>query len=140
MGGFVDFLLRGNLEELAVAVVIGVAFGNLVTAFTSGMVTPLLGIFGGQPSFKTMSFSINGSEFLYGTVIDAAISFFITAVVIYYAVVVPCSWMLRKLQKDEDANQKSCPYCCSKIQKKATKCAFCTSALQLDLEMEMLQC
>lgn len=138
MGGFKEFLFRGNLIELAVAVVIGVAFANLVTAFTSGLITPLLGIFGGQPSFKTLSFTINGSEFLYGNVIDAFLTFLITALVIYYAVVVPSTWVIDKFKKVEESDQTTCSYCCSKISKKATKCAHCTSTLQPEPEFRLL--
>lgn len=138
MGGFKDFLFRGNLVQLAVAVVVGAAFGNLVTSFTSGLITPLLGIFGAQPSFKSLTFSINGSEFLYGNVIDACITFVITALVLYYAVVVPSTWVLDKFKKVEESSQTSCPRCCSKIDKKATKCAFCTSDVEPQPEKEVI--
>jgi len=137
MGGFKDFLFRGNLVQLAVAVVVGAAFANLVTAFTSGLITPLLGIFGGQPSFKDLIFSINGSEFFYGRVIDACITFLITAFVIYYAVVVPSTWVMDKFKKVEESSQTSCAFCCSKIDKKATKCAFCTSDIEPQPEPEV---
>lgn len=130
MGGFKDFLFRGNLVQLAVAVIIGASFANLVTAFTSGLITPLLGIFGGQPSFKNESFTINGSEFRYGAVVDACITFLITAFVLYYIVVVPATWVMDKFKKVEESTQTSCAYCCSKVDKKATKCAFCTSDLE----------
>lgn len=138
MGGFKDFLFRGNLVQLAVAVVIGAAFGNLVTAFTSGLITPLLGIFGQNPSFKTLSFTINGSEFLYGNVIDALLVFLITALIIYYAVVVPSTWIMDKYKKVEESDQTNCSYCCSKISKKATKCAFCTAAIKPAPEIEVV--
>lgn len=138
MGGFKDFLFRGNLVQLAVAVVIGAAFGNLVTAFTSGLITPLLGIFGQNPSFKSLSFSINGSEFLYGNFIDACLVFLITALIIYYAVVVPSTWIMDKYKKVEESDQTSCTYCCSKISKKANKCPFCTAAIEPVPEVEVV--
>lgn len=138
MGGFKDFLFRGNLVQLAVAVIIGASFANLVTAFTSGLITPLLGIFGGQPTFKDETFSINGSEFRYGAVVDAAITFLITAIVIYYIVVVPSTWVMDKFKKVEESSQTACPHCCSKIEKKATKCAFCTSDLEPVPEVEVV--
>lgn len=137
MGGFKEFLFRGNLVQLAVAVVIGAAFGNLVTAFTSGLISPLLLIFGGQPSFKTLYFTINDSVFLYGNVIDALITFLITALIIYYAVVVPSTWIMNKYKKAEESDQTTCPKCCSKISKKATKCAYCTSTLEPAPEFEV---
>ncbi|XP_037037551.1 large-conductance mechanosensitive channel-like [Bradysia coprophila] len=138
MGGFKEFLFRGNLVQLAVAVVIGAAFGNLVTAFTSGLITPLLGIFGQTPSFKTLYFSINGSVFLYGNFIDACLVFLITALIIYYAVVVPSTWVMDKYKKVEEADQTNCSYCCSKISKKATKCAHCTATVEPVPEIEVL--
>lgn len=138
MGGFKDFLFRGNLVQLAVAVVIGAAFGNLVTAFTSGLITPLLGIFGQNPSFKSLSFTINGSEFLYGNFIDACLVFLITALIIYYAVVVPSTWIMDKYKKVEESDQTTCTYCCSKISKKANKCAFCTANIKPVPEIEVL--
>lgn len=138
MGGFKEFLFRGNLIQLAVAVVIGAAFGSLVTAFTSGLITPLLGIFGQTPSLKTLYFTINGSHFLYGSVIDAALVFFMTALIIYYAVVVPSNWIMDKYTKAEESDQTNCVYCCSKISKKATRCAFCTSSVEPKPEVEVL--
>lgn len=138
MGGFKDFLFRGNLVQLAVAVIIGASFANLVTAFTSGLITPLLGIFGGQPSFKNESFTINGSEFRYGAVVDACIIFVITAFVLYYIVVVPSTWVMDKFKKAEESSQTSCAHCCSKVDKKATKCAFCTSDLEPVPEVEVV--
>lgn len=138
MGGFKEFLFRGNLVQLAVAVIIGAAFANLVTAFTSGLITPILGIFGGQPSFKNEVFTINDSEFRYGSVIDALITFLITALIIYYVVVVPSTWVMDKFKKAEESDQTSCPKCCSKVSKKATKCAYCTSALEPVPEIEVL--
>lgn len=138
MGGFKDFLFRGNLVQLAVAVIIGASFANLVTAFTSGLITPLLGIFGGQPSFKNESFTVNGSEFRYGAVVDAVIIFVITAVVLYYIVVVPSTWVMDKFKKAEESSQTTCVRCRSKVDKKATKCAFCTSDLEPVPEVEVV--
>lgn len=138
MGGFKDFLFRGNLIQLAVAVIIGASFANLVTAFTSGMITPLLGIFGSQPSFKEETFTINGSEFKYGSVIDACITFVITAAVLYYVVVVPSTWFMDKFKKVEESSLTPCKFCCTKIDKKATKCAHCTSTIEPVPEVEVV--
>jgi len=125
--GFREFLFRGNLIQLAVAVVIGTAFANVITAFTQGMITPLLGIFGGTPKFSDLTFTINESQFRWGWVIDTLITFFITALVLYYIVIAPSDWLLAKIQKKEDDSTRSCPECCSKIDKGAKRCAFCTS-------------
>ncbi|XP_037047768.1 large-conductance mechanosensitive channel-like [Bradysia coprophila] len=138
MGGFKDFLFRGNLIQLAVAVIIGASFANLVTAFTSGLITPLLGIFGSQPTFKESTFTVNGSEFRYGAVVDACITFFITACVLYYIVVVPSTWVMDKFKKVEESSLTTCAYCCSKIDKKATKCAYCTSDVEPVPEVEVV--
>lgn len=138
MGGFKDFLFRGNLIQLAVAFIIGASFANLVTAFTSGLITPLIGIFGSQPQFKEETFTINGSNFRYGAVVDACITFFITALVLYYIVVVPSEWVADRFKKVEESSQTSCVYCCSKIDKKATKCAFCTSDVEPVPEVEVI--
>ncbi|OXA63594.1 Large-conductance mechanosensitive channel [Folsomia candida] len=129
MGGFRDFLFRGNLIQLAVAVVIGTAFTNVITAITTGMVTPLLGIFGGQPNFNELYFSLNGSQFKYGSVIDSLITFFITAVVLYYVVVLPSDWVIKRLEENAADAQRECSECWSKIDKRATRCAFCTASV-----------
>src|SRR5512140_882257 len=89
MGGFRKFLLRGNVVDLAVAVVIGVAFGAVVTALVKDIITPILGIFGGLPDFAAWSFTINGSKFLIGDFINALIAFVVLALIIYFLVVRP---------------------------------------------------
>jgi len=127
MGGFTDFLFRGNLIQLAVAVIIGAAFGNLVTSFTNGLITPLLGIFGQVPTFGELYFEINGSRFLYGAVIDATITFVITAAVLYFLVVYPSQWVLGKFEKQEESKMRDCPECNSSMKKTATRCPFCTT-------------
>jgi large conductance mechanosensitive channel len=87
--GFRDFILRGSLVDLAVAVVIGAAFGALVTALVKDLITPLLAAIGGKPSFDNLSFTINGSHFLYGAFINALLAFVILAAVVYFFVVKP---------------------------------------------------
>lgn len=127
MEGFKKFLLQGNLVQLAVAVVIGAVFSNLITAFTEGFITPLLGIFGGVPEFGDASFTVNGSVFNYGQFIDAVISFLLTAAILYFFVVLPVSKLLEKVVKAEEATTRECPYCYSEIDKKASRCSNCTS-------------
>ncbi|MFD6950962.1 mechanosensitive ion channel protein MscL [Nocardiopsis sp. TSRI0078] len=129
MQGFKDFLLRGNLVQLAVAVVIGAVFADLVTAFTEAFITPLLGIFGGVPTFGDLYFEINGSRFLYGAFIDALITFLTTAAVLYFFVVMPVARALERFAKAEDVATRECPHCFSQVSKKATRCAGCTSEI-----------
>jgi large conductance mechanosensitive channel len=127
MEGFKKFLLQGNLVQLAVAVVIGSVFANLISAFTEGFITPLLGIFGGVPTFGDLYFSINGSRFMYGAFVDALVSFLITAAILYFFVVLPLGKLMTKFIKAEDATTRACPQCCSDIDKKASRCPHCTS-------------
>lgn len=101
--GFRDFLLRGNIVELAVAVIIGGAFGAVVKAFTENIVTPLIAAVGGQPDFSRLSFTINSSQFLYGNFINAIVTFIITAAVIYFLVVTPMNRLMAMRKKEEEA-------------------------------------
>jgi large conductance mechanosensitive channel len=125
--GFKAFLLRGNVVELAVAVVIAVAFGVVITAFVKDLVTPLIAAIGGQPDFSTLSFTINNSKFLYGDFLNALIAFLIIAAVIYFFVVLPYNaWMARaKKEPPLDPTTKKCPECLSEIPIDARRCAFC---------------
>ncbi|MEU3020968.1 MULTISPECIES: MscL family protein [unclassified Nocardiopsis] len=127
MEGFKKFLLQGNLVQLAVAVVIGSVFAGLISALTEGFITPLLGIFGGVPTFGDLYFEINGSRFLYGAFVDALVSFLITAAVLYFLVVLPMGKLMEKFIKAEEATTRECPHCVTEISKKASKCPHCTS-------------
>lgn len=127
MAGFKKFLFQGNLVQLAVAVVIGTVFANLITAFTEGFITPLLGIFGGIPTFGDLYFEINGSRFLYGSFIDSLISFMITAAILYFFVVMPIGKLMERFVTAEEATTRECPHCFTEINRKATRCAHCTS-------------
>jgi large conductance mechanosensitive channel len=128
MAGFKKFLLRGNVVDLAVAVIIGTAFGALVKSFTTDIITPILAAFGGQPDFSTLSFSINGSHFFYGDFINAIITFVILAAIIYYLVVLPVGALLDRYKPspDEPTPTHDCPHCLSSIPEVATVCAYCT--------------
>jgi large conductance mechanosensitive channel len=129
MGGFKKFLLRGNLVDLAVAVVIGTAFGMLVTKLVGDFITPLLAAIGGQPDFGKLSFTVNKSTFNYGDFINALIAFTLLAAVIYFFVVKPFSALLERFKPapDEPAPLKDCTECLSSIPAAARKCAFCAS-------------
>jgi len=129
MRGFKTFLLRGNVVDLAIAVVIGVAFGAVVTAFVKDLVTPLIAALGGKPDFASLYFTINNSKFLYGEFINALIAFAIIAAVIYFFVVVPYTAMVARSHKEPpaDPTTKKCPECLSEIPLDAKRCAFCTS-------------
>jgi large conductance mechanosensitive channel len=129
MRGFKAFLLRGNVVELAVAVVIAVAFGLVVTAFVKDLVTPLVAALFGKPDFGALTFTINHSKFLYGDFINAVLAFLIVAAVIYFFVVVPYTALLARSRKEPpaDPTTKKCPECLSEIPIDARRCAFCTS-------------
>jgi large conductance mechanosensitive channel len=128
LSGFRAFLLRGNVVDLAIAVVIGAAFGTVVAAFVKDLITPLIAAIGGQPNFGNLSFTINKSHFLYGDFINAVISFLIIAAVIYYFVVVPYNRLMARFRpQPEPAPMRDCPFCMSNIPAAATRCPFCTS-------------
>jgi large conductance mechanosensitive channel len=130
MKGFRDFLLHGNVVDLAVAVVIGVAFGAIVTAFVKDLITPLIAAIGGKPDFSALNFTINHSKFLYGDFINALIAFVIIAAVIYFLVVKPYMRLMDRFKPAvTPAPERNCPYCTSNIPEAATRCPFCTSQL-----------
>jgi large conductance mechanosensitive channel len=127
MGGFKKFLLRGNLIDLAVAVVIGLAFNAVVQALIKDMITPLIGALGGKPNFGSLHFSINNSQFLYGDFINAFLSFVIIAAVIYYFVVMPTTRITTLTTRNKAATERECPECLSTIPVAARRCMYCTA-------------
>jgi large conductance mechanosensitive channel len=130
--GFKDFLLRGNVVDLAVAVIIGGAFGKVVTALTTDFLTPLIGVFGGTPDFKSVVFTLNGSKFLVGDFVDAVIAFLMVAASIYFVIVAPMNALTARRKRGEvppDPTTKKCPDCLSEIPLAARRCAFCTSTV-----------
>jgi large conductance mechanosensitive channel len=127
---FKEFLLRGNVVDLAIAVVIGAAFGAVVTALVSDFITPLIAAIGGQPDFSGLSFTINKSHFLYGHFINAVLSFVIIAAVVFFFVVVPLNALFERMQAKPttpDPTSRKCPECLSEIPMAARRCAFCTA-------------
>jgi large conductance mechanosensitive channel len=131
-GGFKQFLLRGNVVDLAVGVVIGAAFGGVVAAFTKDLLTPMIAALAGKPDFAALQFTVNGSKFLLGDFLNALISFLIVAAAVYYFVVLPVNALVSRARKEPpaDPTTKKCPECMSEIAISAKRCAFCTSALQ----------
>ncbi len=129
--GFKNFILKGNVVDMAVGVVIGVAFGNVVTALVKDIITPIIGAFGGTPDFSRISFTINNSKFLVGDFINSLISFLTISVVIYFAVVMPMNKLMQKMKsgKTQDPTEKPCRECLSSIPIKAKRCKFCTAVV-----------
>jgi large conductance mechanosensitive channel len=129
---FRDFVLRGNVVELAVAVVVGAAFGALVTAFVASFITPLIAAIGGKPDFSTLAFTINGSRFTYGSFFNALLSFLIIAAVIFFFVVRPLNALMTRFKPEPalDRVTRPCPECLSDIPEEAHRCAFCTAEVR----------
>lgn len=126
---FRQFILRGNVVDLGVGIVVGSAFTAVVNSFVRDLLTPLLAAIGGQPNFSNLAFTVHGSRFLYGDFINAVVSFLIMATVIFFLVVAPITHLksaTQRSRKTEDPSNKKCPECLSEIPIKATRCAFCT--------------
>ena len=124
-------LLRGNVVDLAVGVVIGAAFGGVVSAFTKDLLTPLIAAVVGKPDFSAIQFTINNSKFPIGDFINAIVSFLLVATAVYYFVVLPVNALMARVHKEPpaDPTTKRCPECMSEIAIAAKRCAFCTSQL-----------
>ncbi|MBV9265019.1 MAG: large conductance mechanosensitive channel protein MscL [Acidobacteriaceae bacterium] len=136
MKGFRQFILRGNVLDLAVAVVMGAAFGAVVTALVKDLLTPLIAAIVGKPDFSQIKFTVNGSEFMIGEFVNAIISFLLIGAAVYYFVVLPVNTLLNRLKRGEvppDPTTKKCPECLSDIPIGARRCAFCTSAVVLEV-------
>ena len=124
---FQAFLLRGNLVELAVGIVIGLAFVALVNAFVADLITPIVAAIFGEPDFSSLSFTINGSQFLYGDFLNALITFVAVAAAVFFFVVKPVNAITARRAKDVPLEVRDCPECLSEISSAATRCAFCTA-------------
>jgi large conductance mechanosensitive channel len=128
---FKAFILRGNIVELAVAVVIGVAFTAVVTALVKDLITPLISAIGGQPDFDRLSFTVHHSVFAYGAFLNALVSFLIEATAVFFLAVVPLTRLIKRLNllppEKPAPPTKACPQCLSDIPEAAHRCAFCTS-------------
>ena len=132
MKDFKAFLLRGSMVDLAVAVVVGVAFGAVITAFVGDLITPLIAAIGGKHDFSALSFTINHSRFAYGAFLNALLAFVVIAAVIFFLVVRPVNALMarRKTEPPVDETVRTCPHCLSEIPVAATVCAFCTRDVQ----------
>jgi large conductance mechanosensitive channel len=127
---FREFIMRGNVIDLAVAVVIGAAFGAVVTSLVESLITPLIAAIGGQPDFSAISFTINNSEFLFGQFLNSLIAFLIIAAVIFLFVVKPMNALMERVRYNEttpDPTTAVCNYCKTEIPKDASRCPHCTS-------------
>ena len=130
--GFRTFVLRGNVLDLAVAVVMGGAFGAVVTALVKDLITPLIAAIVGKPDFSAIAFTINGSKFLVGDFINAVVSFLLIAAAIYFFVIVPVNALMARMRRGEappDPTTKKCAECLSEVPIGARRCAFCTQPL-----------
>ena len=131
---FKEFILRGNVVSLAVAVLIAGAFGDVVTSLTEDVITPLIAAIGGQPDFSALTFKINNSNFLYGAFINAVIAFIIVAAIIFFLIVKPMNALLERMksQPPADPTEKTCPECLSDIPLAARRCKYCTAEQPAD--------
>jgi large conductance mechanosensitive channel len=128
LNDFKRFLLRGNVIDLAIAVVIGLAFGAVITAFVEDLLTPLIAAIGGNPDFSALTFTVNGSTFRYGAFINAVITFVIIAAAVFFLVIVPLNKLIARSRKEPspDPTTRKCPECLSEIPIAATRCSACT--------------
>jgi large conductance mechanosensitive channel len=125
---FKAFIFRGNIVDLAVAVVIGIAFGAVITALVADIITPLIAAIFGSHDFSALTFTINNSTFLYGAFINAVISFVLIAAAVFFVVVKPMNAMAARRTKEEPAaTTRDCPECLSEIPLAAKRCRFCTA-------------
>ena len=126
--GFRDFILRGNVMDLAVAVIIGGAFGAIVNSMVKDIITPLISAVGGKPNFESLVLEVGGGKVTYGNFLNATITFLIIAFVVYFGMVLPVNTLMNKFKKpvpDAPPSTKACPECLSDIPLAATRCSHC---------------
>src|SRR4051812_14965764 len=135
VGGFKKFLLRGNVVDLAVGVVIGAAFGNVVQALVKDVLNPLIGMVGGSGNLSDFAVPVGSAQFLIGDLLNALLAFFLVATVIYFLVVVPVNHLRDRFQPEpQPAPTKECPECLSRVPQRARRCPHCTSDLTVHAE------
>jgi large conductance mechanosensitive channel len=129
LDGFKKFILRGNVVDMAVGVVIGAAFGGVVTELTKAFLTPLIALIVGKPDYSSLKFTVRSTTFPIGDFVNAAISFVLIAAAVYFFVVVPINWLIARMHKADkpaDPTTKKCPECLSEIPIEARRCSHCT--------------
>jgi len=134
MAGFKKFLLRGNVVDMAVGVVIGAAFATVVGAFTKDLLTPLIAAIAGKPDFSAIQFTLNGSTFAIGDFINAAVAFLLVAAAVYFFVVVPVNKLVARMNRSQapaDPTTRKCPECMTVIPAEARRCAACAQPVAL---------
>jgi large conductance mechanosensitive channel len=126
---FRSFILRGNLVDLAIAVVVGTAFTAVVNAIVKDLITPLIAAIGGEPNFGNLSFTINGSRFAYGDFLNALVTFLLVSAVLFFLVIKPVNALMDALRTEPEVESptRPCPECLSQIPWAASRCMFCTS-------------
>lgn len=129
---FRAFILRGNVLDLAVAVIIGAAFGAVITSLVENILTPLIAAIFGKPDFSNLSFAINNSQIMYGAFINAVIAFLLVAAAVFFFVIKPFNMIMERRQKqvESDPTTRACPYCLTVVPLAATRCPACTSDLR----------
>jgi large conductance mechanosensitive channel len=129
--GFKEFILRGNVIDLAVAVIIGAAFTAIVTSFVTNVMTPLIAAIVGKPDFSALVLHVNGGVIKYGDFLNSVVSFVLIATVVYFLIVAPMNYVMSRMKKPEAVTPttRSCPQCLSDIPIAATRCRFCTQAV-----------
>jgi large conductance mechanosensitive channel len=129
MNGFKQFLLRGNVIDMAVGIVVGAAFGTVVSAFVKDLLTPFIAAVAHKPDFSGIAFTLNSSKFMVGDFINQLISFLLVAAAVYFGIVMPVNRLLARLEPPAAPTTKTCPECLSEIPIAAKRCAHCTSTL-----------
>ncbi len=129
MSGFKNFVIRGNLVQLAVAVVIGTQFSELVKQFVQSFINPLLALVGGTPNFAGLTFKVGRVTFTYGAFLTDVLSFLIAALVVYYVMVLPVSRLIQLFERNHAATQRDCPECTMSIPVAARRCPQCTAEI-----------
>jgi large conductance mechanosensitive channel len=129
---FKQFLLRGNVVDLAVGVVIGASFSTLVAALVKGLITPLIAAIAKVPDFSMLTFTLNGSQFMYGEFINALVSFLLVAATVFFIIIKPMNLLIERASKEPpaDPTDKKCPECLSEIPIAARRCAHCGQPVQ----------
>ena len=127
MTGFKQFLLRGNVVDLAVGVVIGASFAGVVGAVVKDMLMPLIGAIAKLPDFSGLSFTFNQSKFMYGDLLNALLAFLIAAAAVYFLVVLPVNRLMASVKKAPDPETRICSECLSEVPVQARRCKFCTA-------------